>query len=166
MKKYIKKISPQFLITIYAEFIALLNESFLAKYKIIHGKLHKFNGQCGEDAMLFKKYLNYKNGFFIELGAMDGVIYSNSKFFEDNLNWRGILIEPTKQYDDLIKNRPNAFNYNYAISTVEGEVEFVGDDNVAGLKHTMSESHTKRWNLHHKNSYFAKSTKRWLFIKI
>lgn len=157
MKKYIKKITPKFLITIYAEFIALINESFLSKYKIINGKLYRFNGQCGEDAMLFKKYLNYRNGFFIELGAMDGVIYSNSKFFEDNLDWKGILIEPTKQYDDLVKNRPNAFNFNYAISNVEGEVEFVGDDNVAGLKHTMSESHSKRWNLETQNSYFAKS---------
>ena len=27
--------------------------------------------------------VHYKNGFFIELGAMDGILYSNTKFFED-----------------------------------------------------------------------------------
>lgn len=157
MKTLIKKYTPNLFIAFYAELIAIFNNSFLKRYKLINGKLLKFNGQCGEDAMLFKKYLNYQNGFFIELGAMDGVIYSNSKFFEDNLNWKGILIEPTKQYDDLIINRPNAFNYNYAISTIEGEVEFVGEDNVAGLKHTMSATHTKKWNLQNQNIYYAKS---------
>ncbi len=51
--------------------------------------------QSGEDEFLNNNYfLNKKDGIYIELGALDGVLYSNTKFFEDNLNWKGILIEP------------------------------------------------------------------------
>ena len=39
-------------------------------------------------------FLNFKNGFFIEAGANDGVTYSNTLFFEKYKNWTGILIEP------------------------------------------------------------------------
>ena len=42
--------------------------------------------QEGEDMALYNRFFNYKNGFFIELGAMDGVIYSNTLFFEKYLN--------------------------------------------------------------------------------
>ena len=33
------------------------------------------------------------NGFFVELGALDGITFSNSIWFEKALGWRGILIE-------------------------------------------------------------------------
>jgi FkbM family methyltransferase len=41
-----------------------------------------------------EKYLNYDNGFFIELGANNGVTQSNTLYFEKFRNWTGILIEP------------------------------------------------------------------------
>lgn len=40
-------------------------------------------------------YLNYNNGFFVELGANDGYTQSNTIYFEKKKNWRGILIEPS-----------------------------------------------------------------------
>ena len=42
------------------------------------------------------EFLNYKDGFFVELGANDGIRQSNTFYFEKNLNWNGILIEPIK----------------------------------------------------------------------
>jgi len=108
-----------------------------------------FYSQCGEDVYLASKYFNnYKNGFFIELGAMNGVEYSNTKYFEDSLNWTGILIEPTTQYEMLVKNRPNCKNYNYAISEVEGEVEFVGGGALGGIISSMCTHHLTGWGLH------------------
>lgn len=106
-----------------------------------------FYSQQSEDKILYEKYLNYRDGFFIELGAMDGVTFSNSLFFENELNWRGILIEPTTQYNDLVKNRPNCINYNFAISTDEGQVEFLGNYALGGIIKTMSQKHRTIWNL-------------------
>lgn len=86
-----------------------------------------FFSQSQEDYGLLQTFLNYRDGFFIELGAMDGICYSNSLFYEKYMGWKGILIEPTSQFFDLIKNRPNAKNYKFVISEKEGPVEFMGD---------------------------------------
>ena len=41
-----------------------------------------------------EKWLNYDHGFFVELGANNGVDQSNTLHFERYKNWKGILIEP------------------------------------------------------------------------
>ena len=57
---------------------------------------------------------NHKtDGFYIELGAFDGITQSNTYFFELNRNWKGLLIEPSKgSYDLCCKNRPNSIVVN------------------------------------------------------
>lgn len=52
------------------------------------------------------KLLSHKNGFYVELGANDGVSYSNTLFLERHLNWKGVLIEPSPLlFEKLQKNR-------------------------------------------------------------
>jgi FkbM family methyltransferase len=58
-----------------------------------------------------EKYLNFDNGYFVELGANDGVNQSNTLFFERFREWKGILIEPYQpNYKELVRNR-SADNY-------------------------------------------------------
>lgn len=119
-----------------------------------------FYSQQKEDEILFNKYLNYKNGFFIELGAMDGVRYSNTLFFEKSLNWTGVLIEAMEdQYQRLIRNRPLCHNFNYAVSEVDGFIDFYGghDDAVGGIVKSMNEAHKKNWGFNNKAPYKIKS---------
>lgn len=116
-----------------------------------------YKSQQNEDEILFKKYLNYENGFFIELGAMDGIQYSNSYFYEMRLNWKGILIEPSNLYNSLIINRPNCYNFNYAISEIEGEVEFIGSGALGGMTHTMDDKHRNGWHLDENPSFMVRS---------
>jgi FkbM family methyltransferase len=116
-----------------------------------------FYSQQQEDKILYEKYLNYKNGFFIEIGAMDGVIFSNTKFFEDELNWKGILVEPTQQYNNLIINRPNCYNFNYAVSEERGDVDFLGYAAIGGILNTMNDIHKKNWNLINLTPFKVKS---------
>lgn len=95
-----------------------------------------FYGQAQEDQYLYNTYFNTKkNGKYIELGAMDGILYSNTKFFEDNLEWSGILIEPNiHQYNKLIINRPNNYLFNNLVSDIDEYVEFkFFVDNYAGV---------------------------------
>lgn len=42
-----------------------------------------------------EKYMDYENGFYVELGANDGVNQSNSYFFELKRGWKGVLVEPS-----------------------------------------------------------------------
>ena len=40
-----------------------------------------------------EKYLDYEGGYYVELGANDGKLASNTLYYERNRNWRGVLIE-------------------------------------------------------------------------
>ena len=41
-----------------------------------------------------EKWIHHENGYFVELGANDGIAQSNSCYFERHKNWKGILVEP------------------------------------------------------------------------
>ena len=90
---------------------------------------HTYYSQHGEDQYIYNKYFStIQNGVFFEAGAMDGVQYSNTKFFEDALGWKGILVEPNPvNYAKLMTNRgTNSQNklYNALISSSKEPVEF------------------------------------------
>jgi len=54
-----------------------------------------FRAQFGEDRILWKLFQGRTNGYFIEVGAYDGVTLSNTYFLEQ-LGWCGILVEPIR----------------------------------------------------------------------
>jgi len=70
-----------------------------------------------------------RDGFFIELGANNGLLQSNTAFLEKNRNWRGILIEPNARNFEMCKiNRPNSICYNYACVSNDFTDEFIYGD--------------------------------------
>ena len=59
--------------------------------------------------------LQKENGFFIELGANDGLTQSNTAMFEFSKHWTGILIEPSfDKYTQCVENRKKSIVLNYA----------------------------------------------------
>lgn len=75
------------------------------------------------------KIMNYKHGFFIEVGGHDGVTQSNTKLFEESYKWRGILVEPSpKLYSVLCKNRPNSLCYQCALGSFDEDGTYVYGD--------------------------------------
>ena len=74
--------------------------------------LKTYYGKNNLDKKL-KKFLNYKNGFYIEIGAYEGVTQSNTLYFEKNKNWHGILIEPSKGIFQKCKKHRSKKNYFY-----------------------------------------------------
>ena len=80
---------------------------------------------------------NKKKGFFIELGANNGLFQSNTAFFEKNMEWKGILIEPSpKGYKLCKKNRPNSVCLNYACVSNDYKNKYIEGDFEDG--HPMS----------------------------
>jgi len=107
-----------------------------------------FYAQQGEDIYIYSNYINKVNedAVFVELGGFDGLTYSNSKFFEDTLKFKGVLIEPTYRYNDMIKNRPNCKSYNLAVTRKNEIVSIVGDSAVASLTDSIHPDFRKKYH--------------------
>jgi len=76
-------------------------KAHLSKLKRIYFNKSKFSSsRIGEK---LKKYLNYRDGIYIELGANDGLFSSNTYHLQKQLNWKGILIEPALDLHFLIQ---------------------------------------------------------------
>lgn len=70
--------------------------------------MNRFYSQNGEDYLLTEFFNNQKKGFFVDVGAFDGIHYSNTYTFEQQ-GWDGICIEPNPKYYILcMENRPNS----------------------------------------------------------
>jgi FkbM family methyltransferase len=53
-----------------------------------------------------EKYLDFDSGYYVELGANDGIFSSNTLYYERYRGWSGILIEPApNRYLECRKNR-------------------------------------------------------------
>lgn len=84
-------------------------------------------GQFGQDKFLEERvFKSYKKGIFVDVGAHDGLYINNTLFFEKEMEWSGINIEPIPAlYEKLEKNRPECKNYNYAVSNEDGDADFI-----------------------------------------
>lgn len=62
--------------------------------------------QYNQDIILYNNFFKtIDKGYFVDIGAHDGVSLSNTKFFED-LGWEGVCIEPQPDiYKKLVTNR-------------------------------------------------------------
>lgn len=55
--------------------------------------LPPFRAQHGEDSLLFDRFGGKRSGYYVEVGAYNGVDLSNTEFFE-RIGWDGVLVEP------------------------------------------------------------------------
>lgn len=85
-----------------------------------------YYSQDQQDKFLHERVFgDYKNGFFVDVGAHNGVKFSNTLFFENTYGWTGINIEPSPfVFKELQKNRPKCINLNCAIDAKNGNAPF------------------------------------------
>jgi len=86
----------------------------------------KSYSQLGQDLEVLKIYNNKKKGFFIEIGANDGITLSNTYLLEKNYEWKGICCEPNPHiFETLVKNRPESICCSEAVYGESGlKIEF------------------------------------------
>ena len=93
--------------------------------------------QLGQDLEVIKFYNNKEDGFFIEIGASDGLRLSNTYLLETKYKWKGICCEPiVKNFENLVKNRPNSICYNKAVYNQSGltiSFDIANDDLLSGI---------------------------------
>ena len=86
----------------------------------------KFYSQLGQDKFLFENFFRgMRGGVFVDVGAYDGVALSNTYYFEKELGWQGICIEPNPlAFEGLSQNR-NCVLLNCGVGGQEELLEFL-----------------------------------------
>ncbi len=75
-----------------------------------------FFSQFNQDEIINIILENKKGGVFVDIGAYDGITYSNSNFFEKSNGWTGVCFEPNPIiFKDLSKAR-NSILVNGGVS--------------------------------------------------
>ena len=101
----------------------LVNKLLLKKCSEIIAGVN-FVGQELQDMYAFLYFNGKRSGFYIDIGAFEGVTISNTLALE-KLGWNGICVEPIPEiYQNLIKNR-KCDCVNAAIYDEEKQVEFI-----------------------------------------
>ena len=109
-----------------------------------------FHSQDGQDKYLETNiFKGFKNGFFVDVGAHDGISINNTLYFERYNGWTGINIEPIESvYNKLVTNRPFCVNINCAVSNTDGNAEFILNkgytEMISGLKSSYDGRHMSR----------------------
>ena len=72
--------------------------------------------QQSEDLEVFRRFNGKRNGYYVDIGAFDPVIFSNTNLFYQN-NCEGINIEPNPEnFERFKKFRTRDINLNLGIS--------------------------------------------------
>jgi FkbM family methyltransferase len=130
--------------------------------------LHYFSQDFQDFFLHSRIFHNFQNGTFLDIGAHNGVYYSNSLFFENFLHWKGICVEPNPEvFQELLINRPEAINLNYAITDIDNDPSsnttttsatadfYLGQgfaNMISGLKKHYHPSHLERLESEHAHS--------------
>lgn len=83
------------------------------------------SAQIQQDLLALYLLDEKEKGFFVEFGATDGVLRSNSLLLETDYGWTGILAEPGRNWTEALRRNRNSSISTSCVSSVSGEnVEF------------------------------------------
>jgi FkbM family methyltransferase len=115
-------------------------------------KKNDYHSQILQDKIIDFALMHKKKGAFLDIGAHDGVTFSNTFFFEKTRNWIGICIEPNPDvFNQLIKNR-NCICENCCIAKEERTMTYRKveghwhSEMLSGILELLSPGHIERIN--------------------
>jgi FkbM family methyltransferase len=109
----------------------------------------KYFSQHKQDEVLDKViFQGKKKGFFLDIGANDGVTYSNTYFQEINREWTGICVEPLPDTFRKLKESRRCILENCAVGKSDGHATFLAIEGygemLSGLKNNYTKKHLER----------------------
>jgi FkbM family methyltransferase len=111
----------------------------------------EYYSQFNQDEFVYENYFKERtDGIFVDIGAYDGVIGSNSLFFE-NLGWQGVCIEPNPEIFKKLQELRKCKCVPYAISDKSETARFFqikegGPATLSGLVDEYSQQAIARIN--------------------
>jgi FkbM family methyltransferase len=84
----------------------------------------EWTSQIGQDKFAFEALGEKRNGYFLEIGAYDGIKSSNTYVLEKQFGWSGLCVEANPStFEQLISNR-DCECVQMAVSNFTGQVFF------------------------------------------
>ena len=85
-----------------------------------------FYSQAGQDKYIYEHcFRARKDGVFVELGGLDGVLGSNTYYFEKSLGWTGLIVEPSPRMVAAIRKVRGCEVVHAAIADFDGRADFL-----------------------------------------
>ena len=78
--------------------------------------------QISQDIFVISQLKGMKSGFFIEFGATDGISLSNTFLLEKNFDWKGILVEPGRNWREKLSINRNCHKDFRCVTAKTGEL--------------------------------------------
>jgi len=101
---------------------------------------YPYVSQAGQDFIVDQAMKAKRGGTFVDVGGYDGVTGSNTYFLETHRGWTGALVEPVPAQLAKAKAVRTCTCLELAISSQEGEAEFIeiseGYTQMSGLSET------------------------------
>lgn len=90
--------------------------------------------QVGQDRWVYGEAFNEKrSGYFVDIGAYDGITISNTYLLERRYGWSGICVEANPVLFAELARRRRAVCVNACLDASAGGVEFVLDGALGGI---------------------------------
>lgn len=90
-----------------------------------NGPVEGHYSQFGQDKFVATLLGHKHGGIFLDIGAHDGVSYSNSCFFERELGWYGICVEPHPDAFKRLENNRACTCVNAAVGISDRKAQFL-----------------------------------------
>ena len=84
-------------------------------------RLSKARGQLFQDLWALWETNNKREGYFIEVGAADGVFLSNTYFLEKEMGWSGIIAEANPAFTQSIRENRSCYVSSKCVFSRSGE---------------------------------------------
>lgn len=82
-----------------------------------------------EQDLFVLDFLNYKTeGFFLDIGAHNGISLSNTYLLEKEYNWNGLCVELNKELFKILNKKRTCFKSDLVITNYNGKCDFNEND--------------------------------------
>ena len=87
--------------------------------------MSRFYSQAGQDEWISSLFEFKREGYFLDIGAHNGIDINNTYFLEKELGWTGICIEADPVIFSSLASNRKCTCVNIAVSDQEGEISFL-----------------------------------------
>jgi FkbM family methyltransferase len=103
------------------EFKKLIKELIVKSENLPEDTYQNIKSQNLQDLIALDLFGFKRKGVFIEAGACDGILNSNTFLLEKNYEWTGLLVEPINEYYVQLEQNRDVITSNVAISQVNNK---------------------------------------------